>query len=223
MKVLLSLCALLALSSLALGNTIPIEEGYEFCYGTAGFQSSFQAPVGQTVAIDVYLYEHFNGTSFLLDDQDGMSSAGVKLTRTSAGPTEPAYVADVSAIAPNPAFNGGAPSPIEAVNGDIEASLVEYVHFTAVNGVQPIIIDTNTLAVFLGTFTFTMGSVPGEVTELLITDNDPSIYSNVTFSPEQPFDSLICDFAFEIVAIPEPATLSLLLVGGLATLRRRHA
>ena len=218
-------------AALAVGWFVPPACGSVIQYGTDGLTNSYEVAAGGARAVKVYLYETFDPGSetSILDDEEGLFSAGVAVRRTSAGPTRPAGVLSVAGISPNPTFDEPEPtvSPLKTVDltgGAFDrAALLESRDMLEAAGVAAEAPAANVRRVFLGTFTFTGGSVVGETTALRIEDNDPASDDTVTWAlPGVDLDADIQPFDFSIVTVPEPATLALLAAGALAVFSRRR-
>jgi hypothetical protein len=211
----------LALGLLALLGGGPLRAGpsYQFVFD----QSNYTVSPNGTVTVGVGLQETFNpqtDTPVLAPGTDGLVGAGVQVQTVSPFPTMPAQVKSLAAISGNSAFSAAFVPQLPVPGTTNSPGLVELA-FPPVFGTVTFSSPTlETDVVPLGTFTFTAGSVVGEVTNLLAlnTTLDPSMPSsnNVTLSGIV-LDPLIAagTATITVVAspvIPEPSGLALVLV-----------
>ena len=205
-------------------------QGGVFQYGTEGWAADYEVAPGGTLAVEVYLYETFDpaAETAVLDDEEGLYSAGLKVERTSVASGEPAGVLSVLDIVHNLAFNesDAGVSPIKAVNlvGGLfdSATLLASRDILATDGVSAEGPSAGVRRVLLGTFTFTGGSVLEKKTDFRIADNDPALDDTVTWAlPGVALDADILPFDFSITVVPEPATCALLGLGLASLLIRR--
>lgn len=206
MKYALSLCVLFL-------STATTQAGLIYAFD----QTNYEVAVNETVHVQVFLQQ----TGPIIGDPadlsvDGLVSGSVQIFFNDSPPTDPASVIAESDILPNPAFDESFFGPdIELISG-VSAAFVDGVDdpFSPVTG-------TNIL---LGTFTFTGGSVIGEVTSLRTADwsgLDDTIAGNA-----QALDAFIGNATSTITtiaAVPEPSTFMLLFISAaFTTIRRRR-
>ncbi|MEM6691930.1 MAG: hypothetical protein AAF664_21045 [Planctomycetota bacterium] len=180
-------------------------------------QSNYNVEVNGRVIVDVFLTQTSPGVFDLA--VDGLESAGVRVSSDLNAPSDPARVLSVNDIAANPVFDGTFPPPVSEVVGSSSAGLVRGLDFGSPvpTGIQ----------ILLGSFTFTAGSVPGQITSLVAGDfsaETETVGGDATFTP---LDSMIgSGFATitTVTAVPEPSSLVLcatLIVISLTRGRRR--
>jgi hypothetical protein len=151
-------------------------------------RSNYTAAPGGTVTLTVSLQELFNprsDDSLLAPGTDGLISAGVFIESASPRPTHPAIVRRTASILGNTRFDFAAVAQTPSLESD-GASLVEFSSepvFGEVISRRP---ACETVLLPLGSFTFTVGKVLGEVTFLtaLVTEDydQKSDERNVTYS-----------------------------------------
>jgi hypothetical protein len=184
------------------------EPSYAFAFARA----SYQVVPGGSVTVPVYLKETVgSGTSVLDSNGVGMFGAGVVLSFDGPSPNW-AKVMATAGILPNAAFN-------DTVSGrkgftGTTAALSEVTDFSVfVHADDP----TPGLAQYLmiiGTFEFTAGLTPGEVTTIS-TGGNPLGDVNITGGDFVALDGVIANASATITVIPEPSALVLI---GVATL-----
>jgi hypothetical protein len=190
---------------------------YQFVFD----QANYDVAPGGTVAVHVFLREMLGPVSPSVLDTEGLSSAGVEVSFNNAPlPTDPAKVLDTFGIIPNPLFDGS--GGMGLVNGISAGFHME------IFASSPVVLPTGGPSVFdalLGTFIFTAGVVPGEVTHLVATDFNPLFDDNIT-GLSNVLDSLISDGFATITVVPEPSGLLLAAISALGFIaagrRRTH-
>jgi hypothetical protein len=137
----------------------------QFLFG----RSNYRVVPGGNVAVSVFLMETFDpnvATSLLAPGTDGLVSGGVVIQADHPAPTHPAHVRTTSAIAGNPAFDFAIIPQLPVPSLANSVGIVE-LSSTSVFGEEGSRSATCvTVMLSLGTFTFTGGAVPGEVTSL---------------------------------------------------------
>ncbi len=218
MKLAASICLCLA----ALGAVIPspalgFVEVPVFSY--VPDQPTFTAAAGESVTVTIFLDEIvYPGQSSVLLDQHGLFSVDFTIELACAG----ADPADIALLEVNPEFNGVVttfPDPIVIADRDLFET----------EGVAAIVIDVDTVRVPLATFTLTAGDIVGETTCFSIVNYenpqspglDQNTYTWDDTNASFPLDESIAPGGFSLTVIPEPATMTLLALGGLMALRRR--
>ena len=199
-------------------------------------QSVYTTTPGGTVDVDVYLAEELGtGEASMILDESGLFSFDVQSAWRAPLPTSPATIAAAGDIQNNPAFSGPV---VNKDVGDVNAGpdpayLIANVDAVfGQSGVMPTDTPVNpgpgTNTYWLGTFTYTAGSVIGETTLLRFEDypgpgNDELntlTWDDITTS--NPLDDDIQAYEFEINVIPEPTTTLILGLGAIGLVRRRY-
>lgn len=177
-----------------------VVNAYEFAFG----QDAYVVAPGATMAVPVYFQETVGSqdTSVLAPGGAGLITAAVQVVGDPLLPTQPAQVRSLSDIIPNPAFDVPAPSlSLNAAKlslGALEGSTVVGEEYT--NGVYRLL---------LGTFTFTAGDVPGEVTTIRATSFDPT-FTNIVDGNMHALDGTpVGETRATIRVVPEPSTIVL--------------
>jgi len=197
-KILCGVVVLAGLSTVRAANT------YNFVTDQSAYDLS-QGPV----SVMVYLEE--KGSSSTLATDGGLDGGAFRVTR-SIGETG----VKISDLVFNPLFDAGVPFNSKSVTGSL-ASLTESIGFLSAgvgfDAGHPTwtYLGSITMAADTGgqTTTFTIGGYGNTgnfVTHNLTTLDDPTIPKSVSFT----------------VAVPEPASFSLLTLGGLGLLARRR-
>ena len=163
----------------------------------------------------------------MLDAEEGLFSAGLAITRTSAGPTAPAGIATLADIVPNAAFNDAFlldRSIQPGVGGFGHVTMKEARDILESQGVAPEAPSASVRRLLLGTFTFTAGSVALEATTFSIHDNAASPQDDtLTWAlPGLALDNSIQPFEFTITTTPEPASMTLLAISACLVAGRRR-
>lgn len=174
-------------------------------------QSAYTVNPGGTVQVNVFLVE----TNTNLLSTLGVLGAGVRVNVIAPFPSQPAAVLANSDILANPAFDqvGGGTGV-----GPNTAGLAEFVFFNPTVFPNPGTPDR----ILIGSFIFTAGGVPGEVTHLQATRFDPVGDFFALGDGSVPGDGSIADGTADIrvssqAAVPGPSSLALCVIG-LATL-----
>jgi hypothetical protein len=172
--------------------------------------SSYEVSLGGTVDVSVYLRET-GGTVF---HGSGLIGAGVKVRFDNPPvPSNPAKImttSDVTNIS-NFELEWSKSAKPESGYADLLLGTWNYVYgIEAAPGVYRIP---------LGKFRFSAGTVLGQVTNIRATDYDLSsadvVYYDNELNPVE-LDGLLANATATITVIPEPGTLSLLLIAGLS-------
>jgi hypothetical protein len=191
------------------------EPTYEFAFDSDNY---LVAP-GGTVDITVYLKETVNeGPSVLNSDGVGIFGAGARLNFDGTSPTRAKVLYDTN-ITPNPVFtNISDPGIVIKSVTDTTAQLIATMGLISLDVAHA---DDPTLGMAeylmtIGTFKFTAGSVPGEVTSVytsrVLNEGDEEIDAMIT-GDIIALDSVVGQSGFTITTIPEPSTL---LLSGMA-------
>ena len=178
--------------------------------------TNYSVAPGATVDVEVFIVQTGNTTNDPVDlSTDGLESAAVRVFFDGNPPTDRAEVLSTGNITFNPQFGDSALQESDVMPG-ISAGLADSIDFVA----NPVT-GTNIL---VGTFTFTAGLVPGEVTNLRATDFgdfDDTIAGDANFTP---LDDIIVDgvATITVTAIPEPGSMIFAGIGLVIGLRRRR-
>ena len=179
--------------------------------------TNYSVAPGATVDVEVFIVQTGNTTNDPVDlSTDGLESAAVRVFFDGNPPTDRAEVLSTGNITFNPQFGDSALEQSDVMPG-ISAGLADSIDFVA----NPVT-GTNIL---VGTFTFTAGLVPGEVTNLRATDFgvlDDTIAGDANFTS---LDDIIVDgvATITVTAIPEPGSMIFLAgIGLVIGLRRRR-
>jgi hypothetical protein len=210
---LLSLLVTIAWGSIA-------SAAYEYKYVFSS--NNYLALPGQIVPVEVYLQETVSGgsTPWFTTPGLGLFSGGVRVYFDVAPlPTDRAEVLSVANISKNPLFTDPS-TTLNLVSGS-SAGLIAAVNDPFTQLIQGTPVNATTSRILLGTFNFTAGLIPNEVTNLRASDFDTIMPTNqnvVIGSPFDPIDldSLIIPATATITVIPEPSSLALLGFGGAA-------
>ena len=217
MKLKLTLCLLVTAALAMFAGQARADVLYSFVTD----QAAYDVAADGTVSVDVYLQETLTGgSSSELVAQNGLFSFDVAVDVMSA-PIDPAAV---TASAVNADFNGevnNVPPMIVIANRDFG--------FSEPDGVQPTMIDATTYRVLLATFTIEGGSLLGETTSFSVADYENPLTQGAdentlywdNIAATNPLDAVIGAGSFDVTVVPEPASMSLLALGGLMGIRRR--
>lgn len=218
MKTLIS-----ALIVAALG-VVPASASAALSYAFAFEATSVQALPGATVGIDLYLVETVTGADTSLIVADGGLFGAIALVERDdvAGLNDPAIISGAYA------HGGPDEDPTAWDSPDTPTPTATKVSFilTDLNGstlVTGEAVAAQTRRVKLGTIEVTVGDEIGEVTNFIAADPDAGADNDVVTA----FSNIDGDFGIDPdavaveVIIPEPATLALVALGGVALIRRR--
>lgn len=201
------------LVTIAWGNVASADYEYRYVFDATNYTVS----PGQTVPVNVYLQETVNGgsTPWFTTAGFGLFNGGVRVYFDQPTvPTDRAEVLNTTFIQKNPLFTDPA-TTLSVVPGS-SAGLGAAVNDPFTQLIQGTPVNASTSRILLGTFTFTAGLIPNEVTNLLATDFDAITQNVVVTSPFNPvdIDALILPANATITVIPEPSSLALLGLGG---------
>ena len=178
--------------------------------------TNYSVAPGATVDVEVFIVQTGNTTNDPVDlSTDGLESAAVRVFFDGNPPTDRAEVLSTGNITFNPQFDDIALEQSDVMPG-ISAGIADSIF------VSNPVTGTNIL---VGTFTFTAGLVPGEVTNLRATDFgdfDDTIAGDANFTA---LDDIIVDgvATITVTAIPEPGSMIFLAgIGLVIGLRRRR-
>ena len=208
----------------------------DIMYSYVSDQGNYSAAPNGTVNVRIYLDEQLTGSSVSLITSDGgLGNAGFQVNQTGTPPSGPALLDAVTAAA---GFDG---TSAYFTQTSTEVAFTEGIGLTA-PGVPVTSVTAGLNQVFLGTLTVTAGSVAGQTTQFTIgpitanhgntltlnniydldqtnnggnpgaSNNLPATYTGATGTP----------FTVTTTAVPEPAALALMLLGGLGLLVRRR-
>jgi hypothetical protein len=192
---------------------------YRYVFGSTNY---FALP-GQIVPVEVYLQETVSGgsTPWFTTPGLGLFSGGVRVTFDGAPlPSDRAEVLSTANITKNPLFTD--PSATLSVVTGSSAGLIAAVNDPFTQLISGTVVNPSTSRILLGTFNFTAGLIPNEVTNLLASDydlvmptNQNVVFNSQTFASAD-LDALIIPANATITVIPEPSSLALLGLGGAA-------
>jgi len=203
--------ALLPLICLALAGPAQAASMYEFTFD----QAVYTVTPGETVTVEVYLYETVTAgtTSVLATEQ--LSDTGVRISYdSSTSPTDPATVTDIQAASaftdePYDFADTYTGSEMQTMGGTGAANPVAGISVSSDSPVAPDPVpdtDGKEYAVLIGTVTFTAGDVVGETTTIKASDLFTNTQDTFTAYPyHHVLDSSIWSTTAQIMVVPEPA------------------
>ena len=204
------------LVAIAWGSIASAAYEYRYVFDATNYSVS----PGQVVPVSVYLQETVNGgsTPWFTSTNMGLFSGGVRIVFDQSPPSDRAEVLSTANIFKNPLFTD--PSTTLNVVPGSSAGLIAAVNDPFTQLIQGTVVNASTSRILLGTFNFTAGLVPNEVTNLLATDYVTPANQNVVFNSDT-FDSVDLDAVIlpanaTITVVPEPSSLALLGLGGAA-------
>ena len=192
---------------------------YQFVFDATNYTAS----PGQVIPVKVYLQETVDGGSspWFTTAGQGLFSGGVRIYFDLPPiPSDRAEVVSSANIIKNPLFTD--PSALTPVAGGSSAGLSAAVNDPFTQLIQGTVVNASTSRILLGTFNFTAGLIPYEVTNLEASDFDlgSPITQNVVFDSNTfnsvDLDTLILPGFATITVIPEPSSLALWGLGGVA-------
>jgi hypothetical protein len=209
-----------------------------YSYFYVAIPSSYTVPAGSPVSVQLYLQEeNSDGSSNSLvgyvgstGDDGGLGAAGISAALFS-GSTD----TTITGITPSPAFD----SILDSSNTNTTAGLLEQVLTNP--GVLADSQSGGVANVFLGTLMLQASSTPGQTTTFTLGAYDPNNGNTVTYNSNYDLDnnadvlsppdaaSLYSDATptnFTVTtssAVPEPASVSLLVAGALLLIRRSRS
>jgi hypothetical protein len=149
-------------------------------------RSEYSVAPGDTVAVTVYLRETFDpstSSSLLTVGSDGLISGALRLQIGSPIPTRPARVQSASAIVGNPRFDFAIIPQLPETMFENSAGIIALSSNPVFGEIGLATRQCVTVSIELGTFGYTAGPVPGEVTCLLA--------SNLGIHPRMSTDYLV--------------------------------
>lgn len=202
---------------------------YQFVFD----RSNYNVAPGDKVAVTVSIQETFNpqtDSPLLAPGAPGLVGAGVLVGVVAPLPSHPALVTGPSAVQGASAFNLLQTPQYPAPVVPNSAGLLELSYGPVFGTITSQTPTSETVLLPLGTFTFTAGTVPGEVTHLVAmntTINGTTLSSNNVTSNGIVLDPLLLPGSATITVVgsvvPEPGGLALFLVASIGvTLRLRR-
>ncbi len=195
-------------------------------------QSLYLATPGETVAVQMLLRETVtDGDPSLLGSEGGLLGAGCSILQDALLATEPA---SISSILPDDSATGwGADGLFDSSFDATSAALLAAIGFDSTQ--PPVIIDQGggVSDVLIGTVYITAGSILGETTGFTIDRRDEFTGNTVTYATSWDLDNYdpnlggpayanAAPSAFDIIVVPEPASLTVLAIGALGLMARRR-
>lgn len=188
-----------------------------FDFVTDNNNGNYNVLPSSTVVVQIFLRETLDsGSTSILGPQDGLFSGLVRTIR-SVAPSSPANITASSRDGTN--FNDFNDSTVDSGNAGANTGGTR--SLGAANG-TPIITDSATVRrVSLGTITIQAGVIPLQTTTFNMIDRI-STADTLTWTSGTQLDSQIVSRTFNVTVtnVPEPATLSILGLGGMLLLRR---
>ena len=160
-------------------------------------QDNYGVLPGQTVDVKVFLTQ--NDPNPIDLTVDGLFSGGVRVIFGDNAPSDPAVVTSLSDITPNPAFD-------DTLLGE-ELFLEPGQSAALIDGVDDISAPLTGTSILLGTFRFTAGDIPSEVTNLRADDVRPDPFTDTLagdFPTLTSLDESISPGFATITVIPAP-------------------
>mgnify|MGYP006268880583 CR=1 FL=1 len=210
----LAMAAALVLLS---GGTVDTASAATYSYA-AEPASSVVAP-GGTITVDIFLVEELQAgdTSSPLDDAGGLFSFDFQLEALSG----PARIADAADLVPDPDFDDTTAIVREVTDTlGLEGYLSHGVGFDLQNP-TPVGVgfENGTKRVRLGQVSLTLSGTGTATTSYTVSDWDGG--NNTLFADGSDLDDTSITPATFNVAVPEPATAAVMVIGGGALLMRR--
>jgi hypothetical protein len=203
----------------ALGGRALAGPQYQYVFN----QPNYTVAPGGAVAVTVSILETLNpqtDASLLAPGTDGLIGGGLLVQVAAPLPTSPAKVTSPSAIQGNSAFGVIQLPQLPAPGVANSAGLLELASNPVFGTITSLTATSETVLLPLGTFTFTAGNLPGEVSDLeamnTTIDGVTTSANNVTASGIV-LDPLLQTGSATITvlgaAVPEPSGAALVFIG----------
>lgn len=168
-----------------------------YSFGTSGYS----VPLGETVEVPVYLDIDGPELTTLLND-GGLYSAAVRFSRMGLAPSQPAFLADASAIVSNPEFSLSVIDGFSSSSAGLLAAIAPASSGVTGEG------DAVRRRILIGTFNLSPGGIVGQTTFYTASDfafyaTGPSADNAVTLLGNS-LDPVISATVFITVAPPVP-------------------
>jgi hypothetical protein len=177
-------------------------------------QTDYPVAPGGKVDVTVYLQETVGSGSSVLDAGGaGMFCAGVLLTDVAPLPINPAVVLLASHIVKNGSFDDSPTREVIATTAGLKEAMIS--PFDSVHADDPTPGRLH-YSMTIGTFTFTAGTTPGEITHVEASRFSAGLGDYNITGLGEPLDSLIGPASCSITVLPEPSSLVLTGIAALA-------
>ena len=186
-------------------------------YQLAFDQSNYQVNSGGQVLVSAYLQEQVTGGGSSVLATDGLIGAGLRLSfNVPPVPSDPAMITSLSGVTPNDGpggFSGGFQSLILTPGSNVDLTETVGITDPAVLGSS---LGGGLYQILIGSFLFTAGVIPGEVTTIQASDIPGATQDWITGTGAVLDPNIVAGTATITVrsgAVPEPSALILLTIG----------